>query len=340
MLMRTRADPAADAQAVSADVLAAFLLDLYRLAREVPLAEFQGRVLERLKMALPFDGAWWGMVQLDRELHSSYLFGMPPEFIEYWSRIRDQDALADLVLREPGTTVNFTPRQIAADPAFGEFFKRFRIKQTLCTLLMNPTLKLATFLSLYRSKATPLFTVRERLFKQLVMPHLWAAWASNWIAELASARAHSFSSRVALAIADQKGVLHAAEPRFSVLIKQEWEQWIGPDLPKVLLAAMRTGEPVRAKRTLMRLHPVSGMYLVEAEAISPLACLTPRERTVADGFGRGRSYKEIAAALPISPATVRAHLRAIYSKLGISDKTELASLLSLHSELRDPHVFK
>jgi DNA-binding NarL/FixJ family response regulator len=43
--------------------------------------------------------------------------------------------------------------------------------------------------------------------------------------------------------------------------------------------------------------------------------------------------------LPVSPATVRAHLRAIYSKLEISDKTELAALLSAHSDARTPSVY-
>jgi hypothetical protein len=86
--------------------LSAFLLDLYRLARELPLADFQERVLERLGEALPFHGAWWGMARLDRELHSSYPFRMEPGFADYWGRIRDHDLLADSVLRQPCAPVH------------------------------------------------------------------------------------------------------------------------------------------------------------------------------------------------------------------------------------------
>ena len=211
------------------------------------------------------------------------------------------------------------------------------MRQTLCTLLLNPTLNLSTFLSLYRLSETPPYTESERQFKELVMPHLWAAWTSNWIAQLASAQAHSFSSRVALAVADQKGTLHAAEPRFSELIKAEWPQWHGPALPAAVSG--RHGKPYAGVQILSRLMPVCGLFLVEARALSPLDRLTPRELSIAERFGNGESYKEIAAALPVSPATVRAHLRAIYTKLGISDKTELANIVSAHSEARGPLAY-
>ena len=60
---------------------------------------------------------------------------------------------------------------------------------------------------------------------------------------------------------------------------------------------------------------------------SRLDVLTPRETAVAEAFGRGSSYKEIARQLDLSPATIRFYLRAIYEKLQVRDKGELASLL-------------
>ena len=334
MGMRRKPKAAADKTGVDAGVLGAFLLDLYRLAREAPLADFQRRVLDRLCEALPFSGAWWGMTRMDRELHSSYPYHMPAGYADYWYRIREHDLLADIVLAEPGVTVYLSNRQIAADPVYARFCAEYGTRQMLCTLLKNPTLNLATFLSLYRNRDVPRFTPAERLLKQLVMPHLWAAWTSNWNAQLAASEAHGLAGRVAFAIADQKGLLHAAEPRFSEMIQQEWPEWQGPELPALLLESMRNGKPAEGRHGIMRVRPVSGLYLVEARERSPLDRLTPRELAIAQRFGSGKSYKEIAAALPVSPATVRAHLRAIYSKLEISDKTELASLLSHHSEPR------
>jgi len=195
---------------VGPEAFSALLLDLYRYARELTLADFQRRVLERLSEVLPFDAAWWGMSGPSRELHSSYLFNMPARFVELWCSIREQDLLAAELEHRPGVTVFFGPRQIAQNASFARLLCDVGVRQTLGTLLMNPALNLSTFLSLYRSRDTPPYTEAERQLKQLVMPHLWAAWTSNWIAQLASARTHSFSSRVALAVADQMGTLHAA----------------------------------------------------------------------------------------------------------------------------------
>jgi DNA-binding CsgD family transcriptional regulator len=334
MGMRRKPDFGSDIAGVDASLFGAFLLDLYRLAREAPLADFQRQVLDRLREALPFTGAWWGMTRMDRELHSSFPYRMPAGYADYWYRIREHDPLADIVLAEPGVTVHLSHEQMSTDSVFARFCAAYGTRQSLCTLLKNPTLNLATFLSLYRNSDVPRFTAAERLFKQLVMPHLWAAWTSNWIAQLASVEAHGLAGRTALAVADQKGLLHAAEPRFTELIQLEWPEWQGPELPAALLESLRNGLPVDGRHGIMRVRPVSGLCLVEARERSPLDRLTPRELSIAQRFGSGKSYKEIAAALPVSPATVRAHLRAIYSKLEISDKTELASLLSQHSEPR------
>jgi len=314
---------------VKAGALSVLLLDLYRFARELPLVDFQERVLERLAEALPFDSAWWGMSALDRELHSSFPFRLPPDYVDYWRGIRGHDLMADAVMSRPAVTVNFDHTALHATPVFTAFVDRFDICQAMCTLLMNPDLRLTTFLSLYRcgAGARP-FSEAERQLKQLVMPHLWAAWSSNWIAQLAAAKAHSVSDRVSLAVVDQKGMLHAAEPRFSELMQLEWPRWSGPELPAELRAGLGDETPHERHVLTTHLIPVRGLYLVEARRRSALDRLTARERLIAEHFGSGKSYKEIAASLAVAPATVRAHLRAIYSKLKISDKTELAALLS------------
>jgi DNA-binding NarL/FixJ family response regulator len=52
--------------------------------------------------------------------------------------------------------------------------------------------------------------------------------------------------------------------------------------------------------------------------------LTPREREIAQLIGGGASNKEIAGRLNITEATVKAHLTAIFRKLGLSDRLGLA----------------
>jgi DNA-binding NarL/FixJ family response regulator len=58
-----------------------------------------------------------------------------------------------------------------------------------------------------------------------------------------------------------------------------------------------------------------------------LEMLSMREREVARELEKGLSNKEIASALAITERTVKAHLSAIYEKLGVSDRLALAVLL-------------
>jgi DNA-binding CsgD family transcriptional regulator len=53
---------------------------------------------------------------------------------------------------------------------------------------------------------------------------------------------------------------------------------------------------------------------------------TPQERQVARLVAQGRSNRDAAAQLFISPRTVDFHLRNVYSKLGVASRAELANV--------------
>ncbi|MCD9198455.1 response regulator transcription factor [Aeromicrobium wangtongii] len=55
-----------------------------------------------------------------------------------------------------------------------------------------------------------------------------------------------------------------------------------------------------------------------------IACLTDREREVAVAVGRGSSNAEIAAALHMSIATVKAHISRIFTKLDATNRVQVA----------------
>src|SRR5262249_24612786 len=60
---------------------------------------------------------------------------------------------------------------------------------------------------------------------------------------------------------------------------------------------------------------------------STVSQLTPQEQQVAAFVADGLSNKEVAAQLFLSPRTIDAHLRNVFAKLGITSRTQLASLL-------------
>ena len=71
--------------------------------------------------------------------------------------------------------------------------------------------------------------------------------------------------------------------------------------------------------------PIEFMTAAETEAPHPLAeKLSPRERQVLKGLTEGKSNKEIARDLAISEPTVKLHMKTLYRKLEVTNRTQAA----------------
>jgi DNA-binding NarL/FixJ family response regulator len=92
--------------------------------------------------------------------------------------------------------------------------------------------------------------------------------------------------------------------------------WTGPELLKRLVA--KTHEA-------LSLLPIAAAPTSERalEAARAWANLSARELQVAQAVAEGRSNKEVADLLSISERTVKAHLGAVFEKLGIRDRLQL-----------------
>jgi len=71
--------------------------------------------------------------------------------------------------------------------------------------------------------------------------------------------------------------------------------------------------------------------------LRPVDTLTRREKTVISYLMQGWRNREIANQLSITEQTVKNHLRAIYDKVGVSDRLELV-LYVIHQRLEIPPV--
>lgn len=65
--------------------------------------------------------------------------------------------------------------------------------------------------------------------------------------------------------------------------------------------------------------------------------LTPREREVLSLLAPGRSNKEMAEILVLSPGTIKNHVQHIIRKLGVSDRTQ-AAIRAFEAGLLDPET--
>ena len=100
------------------------------------------------------------------------------------------------------------------------------------------------------------------------------------------------------------------------------------DAREQLRAGLETFEQLRAEPWAERARAelrATGESARKRDA-STLADLTPQELHIARLVGEGNSNKEVAAQLFLSPRTIDSHLRSVFSKLGITSRTQLARL--------------
>jgi DNA-binding CsgD family transcriptional regulator len=62
--------------------------------------------------------------------------------------------------------------------------------------------------------------------------------------------------------------------------------------------------------------------------VTTLNDLTPQELQIALSLAEGRTTRETAAALFLSPKTIEYHLRNVYRKLGIGSRGELKAAMA------------
>jgi DNA-binding NarL/FixJ family response regulator len=72
-------------------------------------------------------------------------------------------------------------------------------------------------------------------------------------------------------------------------------------------------------------RPISPEAVDRLAARLPGSDLTARERDVLRLLVRGRSNKEIAAALSLTEGTVKGYLHDVFGKMGVADRTEAAT---------------
>lgn len=316
---------------MNTDTFSKTLLELYRLARSVPMADFQRRALDAISARFDFDSAWWGIASLEPDgtpdIHTSLPYRLPAFYPSLWADIKQDDNIAKAVMVTPATTVNFDHARLNESPRLGALMARFGITQCLCTVTLLQEVNLMTFLSVYRVQGKPAFSENERRYMQLLMPHLTAALTSNWMLHLERIRANQALPGTSLAVVDRRGTLHVADQALSALLLCEWPHWVGPTLPDPLLPHLREGTAFQGKRLAVRFHALADLWLLDLRPVGETVRLTPRETEIARQFSDGASYKEIAKALGMAPSTARHHLREVYRKLAVSNKAELARKL-------------
>ncbi len=99
-------------------------------------------------------------------------------------------------------------------------------------------------------------------------------------------------------------------------------------VPRTWLRAS-SRRPIGTASIELRATHIGAHWTLRATPLPGCEQLTLRERAIASAFGDGKSYREVATDMGLSPAAVRNGLQRAYAKLGVCSKAELAGLAFL-----------
>jgi DNA-binding CsgD family transcriptional regulator len=198
------------------------------------------------------------------------------------------------------------------------------------TIFTDPVTKTLSGISFYRGQQDDEFSEGERALAEVLVPHMLEVYANALLRERVQQVESGVRRAYFTALVDAQGVIFMVDANFASLMREEWPDWTGPYPPSELTRHLveHPDEDCIGERVVVRPRRVEDLTLLGIRNRLPIDGLGHRERQVASLAAIGRSFKEIAKDLGISPATVNNHLSNIYRKLRVRNRAELVTLLN------------
>jgi DNA-binding CsgD family transcriptional regulator len=263
--------------------------------------------------------------------------GSTSRLLDY-ARWQSQDALRAAAGARPGTCLR--NEDIAPIEAHyqSDIYRNFcgpaGLEHTLGIAEIDPVTQVGELVFLFRSDRAKPFSDAERDLMEQCMAHLVAAWRHRLLWEFASKSERPGTlaelTQRGHAVVDGDGHVHASDAAFGLAMRDAFPAWLGPLLPDALLAMVRNGgSAAQAGGRIFQLLRGTDRHILRLPDPG-LAPLSPAELRVATLFAQGLTAQAAADRLNLSPLTVRNHLTAIYEKLGVHSKAELARHMERH----------
>lgn len=313
------------------------LFRLYRAAYEMPLGDFDDATLSMIGMVVPFCAAVWLVGAIERgtpRLLRAHLHGLMPDALRSFTPpslqlsraliVAAADAGRAYQLRAPDLycRVGRPEGLILADGSSAD-------GQLLIAETGVPP-EPASWLSLYRARGQAQFDESDSRAASLVMPHLAQAFVLNRAVHAEQGAAPRRNAAGERSVIRPDGTVLHCGARLAGMIRAEFPAWDGLALPERLLNEVQRGGAVHFPQNEARVEVsrLGNTLLLTVRQTTPADRLSPRELTVAQLFGAGASYKEIARRVALAPATVRNVVQNAYRKLGVNNKAQLARLMA------------
>lgn len=298
------------------------LFDLYSGARDLPLAEFGELGFSIVRKVLPIHSGMFGHGTYDARgyvtIHTLHRHEVPAERLLERMVLSGSDPAIINSLAHAGQTVHTPTQAHARDNADLErYIRRYDVWNAFTLIPGVPAGTPTDGVTVWTGRMKRSMHAAHLIGSaHQVLPHLLLANSIN-------RRLQTGETGPACAVAAPDGVLLSASPSALTLLSSEWPDWNPPHLPKPLTAQLQ----LRRNFDLGTLSVSASMsehllFLRLSRRTAP--GLSPAEQRVAAMAIAGAAYKEIARECGVSLSTVRNQLHAVYTKLGVRNKTELA----------------
>ena len=306
----------------------AFVLELHDRSSSLdPVALFQWSV-EALAREVGADCCWAGWADRGADeivVCASLSHNLPDDFDSFWREIRHDDLLARDVMSDDRAVSFYDRRGGRHTEGMIALCDRYNIGQMAVVITEQEESALSLFLSPYRSgRRAPPLAGRDITFLRHALDHV----------RYLTMRDGSEDAETGRLLVNRQGRVLASTAPARRLIRDRWSGWTAHTLPEALIAPagpiggrQPATQGLHVERRELAARGVGTLLGLTLRPLAPIDRLTPREREIAEEIARGRTHKEIARNLGLSPATIRNHTQAILAKLGLHNKAMLASVI-------------
>ena len=305
---------------------------LLRDARTLGMQAFGDAAFAWLRQRIAFDGGTLLTSTLkEPSVFDAHFYKLSATMLQDWEKVKHLSMVGHKILAQPCEPFRWGASIYANDESrapLKQFLERYGLMQMWAIAIPQPGSALTSVVAVLRNDIENPFSDPESQVLREAVPVVVEAWAVNRLLCAGSSLIPHGEPKDAVALVGSDGLVRYATASWIQIVFGDVEQRHSPLVPSVLREAP-LGKEVEWQdgAWYVQREAVDGGQLIRLRSPQAADDLGAREREVARLYTEGKSHKEIARALNISPKTVRNHLQNIFRKLRVSNRVGLAQCM-------------